>query len=220
MHDKFVSDTEALCDTAFSCFLNVLNLGLRNGGGIADVIGAEPYSGDQVGLFIVRVFFDLSFFIIMIILLLNLIFGMIIDAFGDLRDQKTSNEEDEKNICFICGIERSEFEKHMNFDEHTMEEHNIWSYVYYITYLVDKQKNSKIEMTDIEHFVIEKYQISNHEWFPIAKSLTLEKIYHKERIEKEDGMEAMKNTLNSLETNLQSRMIGLEAKVDKLLEKK
>jgi len=202
MNDKFVDGDDALCETAFSCLLNVLNLGLRSGGGIADVIGAQPYLSDDVGIFIGRVVFDLSFFILMIILLLNLIFGMIIDAFGDLRDQKSSNEEDEKNVCFICGIERSEFEKHMNFDEHTLEEHNIWSYVYYIAYLMEKQKTSKNEMSDIENFVLEKYLISNYEWIPIAKSLTLENIYQQEKVEKEDGLETIKHSLSEIQNNM------------------
>jgi len=33
-------ETQYICLTAIECFLNVLNLGLRNGGGIADAI--EP----------------------------------------------------------------------------------------------------------------------------------------------------------------------------------
>jgi len=202
MNDKFVDDEGALCETAFSCLLNVLNLGLRSGGGIADIIGSQPYLSDDIGLFIGRVVFDLSFFILMIILLLNLIFGMIIDAFGDLRDQKTSNEEDEKNVCFICGIERSEFEKHVNFEEHIFEEHNIWSYVYYIAYLVEKQKTTKNEMTDIENFVIEKYSISNYEWVPIAKSLTLETIYKRAQIAKEDGIESLKTSLGHVQSEV------------------
>jgi len=202
MNDKFMSEEDPLCETAFSCLLNVLNLGLRSGGGIADVIGSQPYLSEDVGLFIARVVFDLSFFIIMIILLLNLIFGMIIDAFGDLRDQKTSNEEDEKNVCFICGIERSEFEKHMNFEEHVIDEHNMWAYVYYIAYLVEKQKTSKNEMTDIENFVIDKYVVSNYEWIPVSKSLTLEKIYKKEQGEKEDELENNKSALSDLQIDM------------------
>ena len=32
---------------------------------------------------------------------LNVIFGVIVDSFGDLRDQKKAAEDDEKNVCFI-----------------------------------------------------------------------------------------------------------------------
>jgi hypothetical protein len=54
--------------------------------------------------------FDLTFFCIVIILLLNLIFGIIIDAFADMRDEKNWIEEDVKEKCFICGKLRFEFE--------------------------------------------------------------------------------------------------------------
>jgi len=205
MNDKFqTTDDEPvpLCETAFACFLNVLNLGLRSGGGIADVIGPQAYSSDHVGLFVARVIFDLSFFIIMIILLLNLIFGMIIDAFGELRDQKSKDEEDQKNICFICGIERSEFERHCNFEEHTVEEHNIWSYVFYLVYLVEKQKISKTEMTDIENLVLERYLIKSYEWVPVGKSLTLEKIYEKENVNKEDNIEYIQKKVEGIQENV------------------
>ena len=57
-----------------------------------------------------RYVFDLSFFIIVIILLLNLLFGIIIDAFADLRDERNMIEEDIREKCFICGLRRFDFE--------------------------------------------------------------------------------------------------------------
>ena len=56
--------------------------GLRNGGGIGDVL-RQPSSKDP--LFMVRVLYDILFFFIVIIIVLNLIFGVIIDTFADLR---------------------------------------------------------------------------------------------------------------------------------------
>ena len=47
--------------------------------------------------------YDLLFFFIVIIIVLNLIFGVIIDTFADLRSEKTQKEEILKNSCFICG---------------------------------------------------------------------------------------------------------------------
>jgi len=181
LNPQFKVDHFNLCTTAFSCFVNTVNLGLRSGGGIADAIGSIPYIPGKMGIFILRAIFDLSFFIIMIILLLNLIFGMIIDAFGDLRDQKTNNDEDQKNVCFICGIERSEFERYMSFEEHILEDHNLWSYIYYLVYLLDRQKTAKVEMTDIENLVLGKYLQKDSGWVPIGKSLVLEKIHSKEK---------------------------------------
>mmetsp|Transcript_36887 Transcript_36887/g.33136 ORF Transcript_36887/g.33136 Transcript_36887/m.33136 type:complete len:112 (+) Transcript_36887:1788-2123(+) len=109
---------------------------------------------------------------------------MIIDAFGDLRDQKTRNDDDQKNVCFICGIERSELERHMNFEDHINEEHNTWSYVYYLVYILEMYHTARNEMTDIENHVLEKYQIKDYDWIPIGRSLTLERSYEKEQIKR------------------------------------
>ena len=50
-----------------------------------------------------RVVYDLLFFFIVIIIVLNLIFGVIIDTFADLRSEKQQKELILKNTCFICG---------------------------------------------------------------------------------------------------------------------
>ena len=47
--------------------------------------------------------YDLLFFFVVIIIILNLIFGVIIDTFADLRSEKQQKEEILKNTCFICG---------------------------------------------------------------------------------------------------------------------
>lgn len=83
-----------------STLVTVMNYGLRNGGGIGDVL--RPPS-KQEPLFFARVIYDLLFFFIVIIIVLNLIFGVIIDTFADLRSEKQQKEETLKNSCFICG---------------------------------------------------------------------------------------------------------------------
>jgi len=52
---------------------------------------------------VARVVYDLLFFFIVIIIVLNLIFGVIIDTFADLRSEKQQKELILKNTCFICG---------------------------------------------------------------------------------------------------------------------
>ena len=74
--------------------------GLRNGGGIGNVL-RSPSSKEW--LFPARVIYDMLFFFVVIINVLNLIFGVIIDTFADLRSEKQQKEEIIKNSCFICG---------------------------------------------------------------------------------------------------------------------
>ncbi len=58
----------------------------------------------QEPMFPARVVYDLLFFFIVIIIVLNLIFGVIIDTFADLRSEKQRKEEILKTTCFICGM--------------------------------------------------------------------------------------------------------------------
>lgn len=58
---------------------------MKLGGGISDplVLVADPNTGEFWG----RFFFDISFFFIVKMFLLNVIAGIIIDAFSELRDE-------------------------------------------------------------------------------------------------------------------------------------
>lgn len=218
INDSMVQDDARICVNNFECFLNVLNIGLRAGGGIADGIKHQPYDEGHEK-WVGRILYDLSFFVLVITLLLNLIFGMIIDAFGDLRDQKTSDEEDQKNTCFICGVERSEYEKIANFDDHCRDDHNIWNYVYYVTYVEEKYATSKNDMTDIENFVFECYHKNDENWMPIGKrSLTLEnsEIQNQEKSVEEtvkESMELVKEDFSKELTKVSQMMKNMEVEM-------
>lgn len=53
-----------------------------------------------------RIMYDMSFFIVLIVIVLNLVFGVIIDTFGDLRTERNEKDDILRNTCFICGLER------------------------------------------------------------------------------------------------------------------
>lgn len=91
---------ERACETLIMCIITTLNQGLRNGGGIGDVLRRPSM---KENMFVGRVVYDLLFFFVVIIIVLNLIFGVIIDTFADLRSEKQNKEEVLKNTCFICG---------------------------------------------------------------------------------------------------------------------
>ena len=63
--------------------------GIRAGGGIGDEL--ESPNGDPMELY--RIVFDITFFFFIIVILLAIIQGLIIDAFGDLREQLDSVKE-------------------------------------------------------------------------------------------------------------------------------
>ncbi|XP_061662427.1 inositol 1,4,5-trisphosphate receptor type 3 isoform X9 [Syngnathoides biaculeatus] len=102
--DSDDSNSERACDTLLMCIVTVLNHGLRNGGGVGDVL-RQPSKNEP--LFPARVVYDLLFYFIVIIIVLNLIFGVIIDTFADLRSEKQKKEEILKTTCFICLREKN-----------------------------------------------------------------------------------------------------------------
>jgi inositol 1,4,5-triphosphate receptor type 3 len=74
------------------------------------------------------VVYDFLFFVTMILIVLNLILGIIIDTFADLRKEKQENEEILRKTCFICGLSRTDFNSTatVSFEEHIQQDHNLW----------------------------------------------------------------------------------------------
>uniref|UniRef100_A0A8C3NRM2 Inositol 1,4,5-trisphosphate receptor n=1 Tax=Cyanoderma ruficeps TaxID=181631 RepID=A0A8C3NRM2_9PASS len=173
---------ERACDTLLMCIVTVLNHGLRNGGG--DVSGDSTRrlflllnplrpsrSPPPLSLFPARVVYDLLFFFIVIIIVLNLIFGVIIDTFADLRSEKQKKEEILKTTCFICGLERDKFDnKTVSFEEHIKYEHNMWNYLYFIVLVRVKNKT---DYTGPESYVAQMIKNKNLDWFPRMRAMSL-----------------------------------------------
>lgn len=89
---QFGSDyPDTICDTVYSCFMYSLNLGLRNGGGIGDSMDMMLISEPGFGM---KIIFDLSYFMLINIVSMNIIFGIIIDTFAELRDAANTREDD------------------------------------------------------------------------------------------------------------------------------
>ncbi|XP_068133693.1 inositol 1,4,5-trisphosphate-gated calcium channel ITPR2 isoform X1 [Hyperolius riggenbachi] len=166
--DEEEDGVERACDTLLMCIVTVLNQGLRNGGGVGDVL-RKPSKDEP--LFAARVVYDLLFYFIVIIIVLNLIFGVIIDTFADLRSEKQKKEEILKTTCFICGLERDKFDnKTVSFEEHIMSEHCMWHYLYFIVLVKVKDPT---EYTGPESFVAKMIAEKNLDWFPRMRAMSL-----------------------------------------------
>jgi len=79
---------DSLCQTMMHCFLSTFNYGVRGGGGIGDFLPTQTAVFPNTSAFYFRAIYDLSFFIVVITILLNIIFGIIIDTFSLLREEK------------------------------------------------------------------------------------------------------------------------------------
>jgi len=90
----------------------------------------------------IKVFFDLSFFIIVTVIGLNIIFGIIVDTFSELRDERYRIVEDMQSVCFICGLPSYDFDrKAAGFEYHVKKEHNMWGYLLFSIYLANKDRS-------------------------------------------------------------------------------
>lgn len=174
------------CDTLGRCFLTTLTNGLRSG--LGDVIKPQyifGYSGP--GTFFI---FDMSVFIIINIIGLNVILGIIVDTFSNLREEKRALLENLASECFICSRKRYEFESAGGgYEEHIKSQHNMYYYLYYIMHLRAKDPN---EYSGHESFVVDQlYNQGSSEFFPTSRALALQET-------KND----LKVRLTRLETNL------------------
>lgn len=62
-----------------------------------------------------RVVYDVSFWAILTLTVINLVFGVIVDTFGDLRAERQAAEERLNNTCFICSLERERYVTYIVF---------------------------------------------------------------------------------------------------------
>ncbi|XP_015040429.2 ryanodine receptor isoform X8 [Drosophila pseudoobscura] len=150
------------CHDMLTCFVFHLYKGVRAGGGIGDEIG-DPV-GDEYEVY--RIIFDITFFFFVIIILLAIIQGLIIDAFGELRDQLESVKDNMESNCFICGMGKDFFDivPH-GFDTHVQKEHNLANYMFFLMHLINKPDT---EYTGQETYVWNMYQQRSWDFFPVG----------------------------------------------------
>ncbi|CAO4380202.1 unnamed protein product [Caenorhabditis nigoni] len=151
------------CHNMLTCFIYHFYAGVRAGGGIGDEL-ESPYGDD---LEYIRMFFDISFFFFVIVILLAIMQGLIIDAFGELRDQQESATEKLESSCFICDIGKETFDRMpRGFEIHTTKEHNFANYLFFLQHLVNKDET---EYTGQETYVREKYDNRDWDFFPVGE---------------------------------------------------
>ena len=96
----------------------------------------------------------------------NLIFGIIVDSFADLRNKNNELIYDKSNVCFICQMTRdSAMNKNIDFDMHRATVHNLWNYVYFLSYLYMKDES---QYNIMEYKIMSSINELNLSWIPFA----------------------------------------------------
>ena len=98
----------------------------------------------------------------------------MVDTFSALRDKNEERAIKLRNECFVCGYTRSAFDDlggSFNFDQHVTDEHNLWSYLFFIAYLRTKDPT---EYNGVESYVVNMLDEQDLNWIPSRTSWKIE----------------------------------------------
>ena len=139
------------------------------------------------------------------------------DAFSEMRDEKSAAEEDLQNLCFVCSKGRFDFDHYGNgFDNHRESEHDPWAYVAFFIYLDRKDEG---DYTGTESFVREQMNRNICDFMPVTRAIALE------RAPREESDVLLENAAADSKTSLEriaavnDRVTSLEAQVNAKLDK-
>jgi inositol 1,4,5-triphosphate receptor type 3 len=125
--------------------------------------------GDPVYTY--RYYFDILFFLIINIILMNIFFGIIIDSFASKRDREAEIQIEVSDQCFICGLKKSVFEiENENWNQHIFCDHNLHSYLAFLIYV---KKKDTWECTGIEKWVKICLKNGTIDFFPINRCMRI-----------------------------------------------
>jgi len=205
------------CSTLFSCYVSTLDNGLFNGGGIANFIARVP---QWHPLWIPQLVYDMTFYVVIVVLGLNIVFGIVIDTFGSLREEYGAKIEDMTSVCFICNIESDVFDKYgEGWEAHVKGAHNMWNYLFFMIYISEKDPSDRNGVEDYVGDCIDQAKI---EFFPTRRSLSLQGkgVLETETSEKDEDNDnsATKEILEKLKSTeqLSTQLDQLKAMMQKI----
>lgn len=139
-------------------------------------------------------------------------FGIIVDTFGDMRDEQFRRDEIVENTCLVCLNEKKDILESKNeFDDHIDHQHNIWNYVYFLNYL--KHKSFKdLSMSEMEAWESTRKKL--HDWLPLKKSIFLKKIRLDEDDQEDEMMINLLTELNQKSKKLEDTLNATHHKVE------
>ena len=162
----FTDQANTNCLTYQQCFLSIVTDGIRGGGGMGFSI--KKINEDD---YFVEFLLEWIFYFSIILILLNIINGIIVDTFQALREEANAQYETKMNVCFICSLNRSIFERRgIDFDFHKEIEHNCLSYFHYLYKILQTDEQ---ELNSLDYQVLLSYRQARTDFFPVNTSLSI-----------------------------------------------
>jgi len=163
------ADYDDNCDTMINCTVSTIYNGMR--ADIGSMIEAVDVSSGSWHWYF-RVVFDLSFFVIITTVLMNVISGIIIDTFGFLRDESSLRAVYNASTTFIACLDRGDINKaarqcgitsESGFQYIEKNRQHVWNYMNFIFYLKNKKETDFTgPETRIERLIVNE----DTEWLP------------------------------------------------------
>jgi len=158
---------------------------------------------------------DFTYFLIVIVMLLNIIFGIIIDTFSSLRADKLKRSTDTLEVCFICSIDKQVFDRASDepdgFQNHIKLDHNMWNYLYYIFLLWEQDRDDD---DGLEQFVRRAIEANEIVWFPLNKAIRLDQAATVE----EETLKDISTKLQEYESSVTTKLSSFQNEMNMLLE--
>jgi hypothetical protein len=173
----FRHEYKGTCQSTIDCTMTTIYVGLRMdiGSGIA---ATHVFDGDWYP----RMAFDLSYFVVITTVLMNVIFGIILDQFGSLRDETSERISYFKNTTFIACLDRSDVEavalekgisNGWEYLEGVKGKHHKWKYLNFIFYLNTKDPTEQLGHESIVSTLLEDGEVS---WMPAHNCMLMQQL--------------------------------------------
>ncbi|CAE7602352.1 Itpr1 [Symbiodinium natans] len=158
------------------CTQSILYMGTR--AGIVGLSGMMDQVGPEDDLWFQRMVYDISYFVIFGVMLLNTIVALIVDSFQTQRREATARENNLETQSFISSIDRKVIESVAQasgivdgFEYHETYRQNKWDYMAFVFHLREKHA---LNFTGPESQIRQFIDSSDVTWLPIGRSKMLE----------------------------------------------
>jgi hypothetical protein len=196
---------DGLCDTLGRCTLMTGNFGLRRTGGVGEQLGMTR---DDLS---VRVFVDWLYYIVVLVVLLNVVFGIVIDTFGEIRTSKMDRMKATQNFCFVCDLEKYKFNELagsiQGFKRHIDAEHNMWDYLAFMIFLWEQDQDDD---DGLELYVRQSLRERDLSWFPMNTSMVYKSQYGNQK----KGEDEIKYQISNLAEKVDEQVKELKTNME------
>jgi hypothetical protein len=204
------SSNSNYCNTLWSCFVYTFDYGLRCPGGVGDKIWLNLETSWWL---------QFSWFMVVLVVIFNVVSGIIIMTFANLRDDKFLKEKDIHGRCFMCGIEKDVFEKNAGgpegFKDHIKRDQNMWNYLYFIIFIWEQDKDDD---DGLEYYVRNCIDRGDLTWFPINQAMCLKRDEDSNKKLISEVQQDLKVVDQSLLSNINVLKTEISASVENIIE--